>query len=1367
MTGRDASAPHKHPDGVFAGIEAGQLGWSAQFFLNKEQPPQLRTFSGEGLIHWLESSDDWTTEHKPNDWQRKWINRKYYLWDRGWNNGVSSRWDIITNLNYLARNFLAIFIFIVVVGEIFDLNFNTLFGGFTGPWEGVLGATGSVLIELVNYESRNDKKNFLGWVRYENERLLKASLDNSDDSQVISEAKWKAYQFLHLHYSTQVHPGIAIGDHFEAGPVPPLGSVERYVLALLREEEVWIDESKTREYADWLGWDDETTKKEISADREVEGALRDHIRNEALGDLRAGLGRLMDVSEVDNYLPLLTEDTAFWLQRSVERRDKAHDIDGKTEAIEEPFLAWIDRLIGDKKNPHYLVAEAAKGKTTLLNLLTLHLLDSERAPIWPLRVKLREIFTNSDSVRLTRSRISDYYEEGAEMSYIKDRFEAVMGRDEGTGLTPLLILDGLDEIPLGKQHELIEQLNKVENNMDMPTLVLTRPFEPILELNHATLGNMGLAQRSQVIRNIDLEPDLLKEMEDRLPASLLDRPFALLTAANILKSEVQGGALLSEVDLSLSRIIETYDSNYFEREKGKRGRLDILHETQARKRLEDAIGVLTVNRILEFPAPVIVPETEKWVDLARELRLIDNDQNLIDSWLLGYYAARSRTFDRAVWDKILEDLEEASDDAELVIRHLVSSAPEQHTPKWNELAASAPVVMDIAAQEWEAMGNEQRVMMMTRLGIPSDGEGRLNLTDPSPLKGCEIPELLSLLHFHCTIADLEDWCSPSDNDDAQWEILFSEVARRYRSEAKQPDFGELVNAEKAKPDERWLEKTIESFNKFTGGVGLVRPKLSPSVQDIILRTLLEGEMGKHLSRVRSLIPPPNRPRWIVKEAGSSKMYAGESVPGPLLRFINRSLEGSIEELESAIYVISMMAIHRGRNPFWLSRDVLRDHIPNAFELDGVRWEMSRVVLHRLLGYGHKSTDRPLTRMEEFQPPSDLLGLPEISHPNGPTPERKIRVDTSFLPLIIGPGWSTMEWIKQSTGADVNLTKGSDGEFNGEISINAPSWDSLLHAEYSLKNLSKQNTVFQGKHKSGLSLVFATHSTSNFPWEDSQRIYNAESQTWQQKIEAALLFWRDEFKKPMLKATLPSEDERIPSTCEWHVRDVISPRDSLEVIKTEVGEGRRYLLSFTGLGSEENKKIRHPILVPYESETPPTFQMCIGDSVPPPNSAFSEAYKKFGELENIRFLPVSHFDNLREALVDIGWVTAYLKGSEIPMRGRRLYRTLFVPGTDWMDPEFSDITFPTDPEMQKGGIERSFLDTFSAISEAEEDSEGSTPHIHLNRWYRVKLRLDLDDFGYWVIRPIPGDVQLLCQWCASKTVEVEANTTVFRCDDCKE
>ena len=984
----------------------------------------------------------------------------------GWNNGIEIWTDPYTNIPEGAVMWLVGAGGIFLIGGAFDwYSPLTAFGGLVGLWEGILGTWGMTSIRYTSRDKSNDKPPFLEWITDKNEKILVRSL-KSHDNEVTKEAWRKG--FSNLANNSLIEDNFdfpKFSDQINHGDFYTMSREERYHLALLRIHGLWDDATKTESYARWLDWDAADIETHRKEDGDISTNLARYIESQTVADLRNGLGRVMDEEEVLRYLPSLVDSPEFWLKREVTVKSNEP---GSEEEKEESFLQWIDHVMRSP-GAHYLVSEAAKGKSTTLNLLTLHHVNF-KSGIWPLRVKLRELYSETSNQPLL-SRVSDFYKAhaGKEFEYVRDRFDAVTDLD-GDGDTPLLILDGLDELTRKNQTELLAELKK--ESWSIPILVVTRPFNRILDRDHAVLGKMTGQQRVEVLRNLDLDPRVLRQMEN-LPDVLIDRPFALLIAAE----KIRGGQTSSlddgDINLSLSEISKMYEENYFEREREKKPDLEELGDTHGYiGPIKDTLNHLALHHIRHHAPPEIndpaVQEKRDFVDAAVKLKIIHKDLNLIDGWLTGYYAARSPDFEEEVWNTVLQDVHQNPDSSELIIRYFVASASAEQTPNWDMLGLDAPVVMDIASQEWLAMDRSSRKSMMTRFGIPHGDEGRLEFPPGHDFMECELPELLALLHFHCSIADTEGWHSPEETIDTQWEQLFTALTMRYYDEFKD-EINRLEN-EGTIPREEWETKKDPLYGrKFALGKTLdaYRRQKRAFMEDLFGEGYARG-----VTRVRKLVPHNHHRDTRRDILVHDVMYFGDAVPSPLLRVIERGLGGSIGELQSLIFAVGMIETHAERPLFKLSRVVLEKFVPSAYEIQGGPWEEARIMLHRIIGYRERRNVKSIRECKRMEFAESGFGIPlEITWDEDYSSyARRFLSDEEFSPLkrIKNQKWnSTYVNDELRTGElwwhrkQLRLHKRADSGVGVLISKNILS--TLIIPDYNLdEKLTRQRYSLIGK-----------------------------------------------------------------------------------------------------------------------------------------------------------------------------------------------------------------------------------------------------------------------------------------------------------------
>jgi hypothetical protein len=246
---------------------------------------------------------------------------------------------------------------------------------------------------------------------------------------------------------------------------------------------------------------------------------------------------------------------------------------------------------------------------------------------------------------------------------------------------------------------------------------------------------------------------------------------------------------------------------------------------------------------------------------------------------MGYYIANipSDKEHIKIWKSVIEFIDKDSPiDKNLLIRNLISSRTFR-IPHWNCLSFQSPLVMDITSQEWKATNLVGKSRLVEKLGIISNEVGMMNL-NKNDLDSCEIIELISILHFHCSIADWEDWVSGEQNTDLQWEILFGCLYDRW---SEWPgSLGEFKDENILLPESRYYEKYV----------------------------------------------PYNR-----------RKFDEESLPYPLLKFIDKKLETyyndkQSNQLEILISVLARILIQPNThyNLFNLSRETLLECITSRY-----------------------------------------------------------------------------------------------------------------------------------------------------------------------------------------------------------------------------------------------------------------------------------------------------------------------------------------------------------------------------------------------------------------------------------------------------
>ena len=553
-----------------------------------------------------------------------------------------------------------------------------------------------------------------------------------------------------------------------------LDEEDRYLLAQLRTEKLWSESNKViNQYCDWLGWDNSEKRNAKSQDLYlIAGWLKEELIKKYTRDIEKGLERLIgNKTERRAYFQRMHDETLFWLERPVE-----------SENNKQPFLQWIKKEIEQWDGEIlYLTSEAAMGKSTTINLFGLAgCEDKLSSNIIPIRIKIRELEydiqksrnkTDEDFIRLILNTIN--VESVGKTNYAIRHY-----LDSQYNSQPLLILDGMDEIKRGNQQILLDRLSNLVD-LEFPIIVTSRPSnlvspESVPSGRHAQLCHLSPEQRMKILQNLEMSAQALESMQDYLSPELIDRPFALMIAAKTLrKSEELEGVMGTRNDLSISKICQEYLQQFNYREDTKRTSDD--DDNSLRRNSKTAleaiashqVGVMCGN-IDEGVFPIIDIEIEKYL-LKRSQ--INNNLILIDTWLEGYYAASSQFFEASNWGDILRYGDEPGRRS-LILRNYCCNAPVKKTPNWNELGDYAPEIMHIASEEWLTMNIEKRQKLLNRFGIPTDENGHIDFTDENDelLNQCTISELLAIIHFHCSIMDVEKW--KKGFVDQQWEKMF-------------------------------------------------------------------------------------------------------------------------------------------------------------------------------------------------------------------------------------------------------------------------------------------------------------------------------------------------------------------------------------------------------------------------------------------------------------------------------------------------------------------------------------------------------------------------------------------------------------------
>ena len=1349
---------------------AHELGAYSQFVIEQHDLPKLyRKDDQDDFFHWMDSPI-----HRSNFTRYFAIKSMYIPYHKNttlWNKGEPYLLDSILHLHIICVLILLTQVFVVVAG---------IFLGYdpvTNIWEAMLASSDTFswrVIGVFVFDSLvlSDKKAYSQWILKKNaERVNICIWDRKDEGH---EVGWKQ-SFSHL--SGLIETGVTGFPDLEGIDSKQTNSItknHKYDLALLRRDSLWDNPTKIAAYADWLSWSEEDIETHRKEDEEISTDLARYIASQTVADLRNNLQRVMGDVEVSRYLPSLVERPEFWLKREVTVKSNESGSEGE---FEESFLQWVDRVMCNP-GAHYLVSEAAKGKSTTLNLLTLHHVNS-KSGIRPLRVKLRELYLHTSNQPLI-SRVREFYEvhAGKQFEYVKKRFDAVIDLD-GDGTTPLLILDGLDELTYSNQTELYHELKM--GSWTIPILVVTRPLERIIrEQTHAELGKMTGQQRVEVLRNLNLEPEVLRQM-DELSEALIDRPFALLIAAEKIRKMQVSSLDEGEINLSLSEISRIYEEEYFKREREKKPwKKELGNKYGYIEPMKETLNQLALNHVRHLP-----PTPSNFLDEAIELKIIDPDLNMIDGWLTGFYAARSPDFRLEAWNAVLEDVYQNPDRSELIIRYFVASTPAEHTPNWDALGLVAPVVMDIASQEWLAMNHSSRKSMMRRFGIPHDDKGRLDFPPDHDFMECELPELLALLHFHCSIADTEGWHSPEETIDTQWELLFTALTMRYYEEFKDEIYRleKEVNPppgrhNKGPIKEEW-DKSRTSYYGRRFALGNVL-SCFPDQMESFLQELFGEGYARGVNRVRKLVPYNHHRDARRDILDHDVMYFGDAAPSPLLRVIEERLGRGDEELQSLIFAVGMIEIHAERRLFKLSRAVLDESVPSAYEIKGEPRIKALIMLHRIIGYRLRMNNKLIYEFTEMQLPESDFGIPlEIiwdgSESKGYSPyARRFLSDEEFCPLEQtyghrgnqhGAGRSRQEipslfvndklrvkhwrgWYRRRTdsGVGVKITE----KFLSTLMIpdrDLNEKDRLL----SMKDLSQYLPSRENR----------TPIVTMYP-------YITIDQTLEQGSYPRAAF--DSWKKTEAKeyyASLPSENSRLRRIIRAPVENFITSRLKLQWKDPE--PYHPYLVCFRGEGyAVDTEPVANAVSLIFNKDL---LSWIIGTRISrrsqkwaipiyrQPNTDLAEVYRDLLRIDNRRFQPSTMFEDIEKKLAGLrktGKVAVYLKRGEKQIGGNT-HRVLLVPETDWKDRDFTDLTY----ELGHTGIEEAFSSIYLAVPGAPEDA-------HLNRWYAVDFVLGSDDRGGRYIFPDHETIEPLCQLCAAETIEIKGDPNqMFICEECSE
>ena len=896
-SGDHKSPRHELPEGIGRKPTYAELGEYGQFVFEPEILPSLyRVESGDDLCHFIFDSGHYQGKMAAYEpLQRKMfktlcsdyvspykkLQRQFYrIMAKFYGNIV---WGIILTL--------------LLIGSVYAVKFKPMTFGFAAV---VFGVPTTLLIWLFNLRQAvliDSYKLYTNWQAQSNPN---PNINTCQDANTIDIIDWfnsfsgvsvkldkihkdKIGTAISFFSKSQRGSGLSKIYPFEGLKHPTqqeLNGEDRYLLAQLRTEKLWSGNDKIiNQYCDWIGWDN--SEKEVAKSHDlylIAEWMKEELIKKYTRDIEKGLERLIaDKTERKTYLQRMHDEALFWLARPVESGNN-----------KQTFLQWIKHEIEQWDGEIlYLTSEAAMGKSTTINLFGLAGCgDKLSSNIIPIRIKIRELEddienslnkTDQDFIKLILNTIN--VESVEKTNYAISHY-----LDSKNKSQPLLILDGMDEIKRVNQQKLLDRLSNLVD-LKFPIIVTSRPSnlvspESIPGGRHAQLCHLSPEQRMKILQNLEMSAEALESMQDYLSPELIDRPFALMIAAKTLrKSEELEGVMGIRNDLSTSKICQEYLRQFDYREDTKRTSDD--DDNSLRRNSKAALETIATHqigvmcgKIDESNFPTIDTEIEKYL-LKRSQ--INNDLILIDTWLEGYYAASSQLFKASNWNEIL-DYDDEPGRRSLILRNYCCSAPPEETPNWNDLGGYAPEVMHIASEEWLTMNLEKRKKLLERFGIPTDENGSIFLTDEDDnlLNKCAISELLAIIHFHCSIMDVENW--RQGVVDIHWERMFKVFVKR-------------IDEFSSEEERAMIQTKIQPFTK---------PERENSHE--LVSELLSENVAKY---VKNLIPFGRKPG----ESTFSSVYRGSDNPVSLFNVIADEIKINHDESNicTAVNLIPLFA----------------------------------------------------------------------------------------------------------------------------------------------------------------------------------------------------------------------------------------------------------------------------------------------------------------------------------------------------------------------------------------------------------------------------------------------------------------------------
>ena len=102
-----------------------------------------------------------------------------------------------------------------------------------------------------------------------------------------------------------------------------------------------------------------------------------------------------------------------------------------------------------------------------------------------------------------------------------------------------------------------------------PSKIVSRDIQK--QFNIAKMGNLSNIQKVQILRNLDLDPSIIDSIDEYLSPALIERPFALMIAADRLRDQKSVQTVSNEdTKLSVMDVCDEYELEFDAREETKR-----------------------------------------------------------------------------------------------------------------------------------------------------------------------------------------------------------------------------------------------------------------------------------------------------------------------------------------------------------------------------------------------------------------------------------------------------------------------------------------------------------------------------------------------------------------------------------------------------------------------------------------------------------------------------------------------------------------------------------------------------------------------------------------------------------------------------